>query len=184
MNHHEQVPIWGYINLQLLYQIHCSEKKGESHKTTITELIDLTSNHIGSEIPLSEFWAPINVGTIFSFLYSVIVVPKEIYGDEDNPFFDEFPIKISELFKSVSIGRDKLDSNFSILRFLRNSISHVNYSVDSNDGSTIEMWNKKRNDAINIKVTTDIDLLSNFGVRISNYYTSTHLANKRMESND
>jgi len=169
MKHTIDIPQWSYINFQVLYQIQKMQEKGTLEKVQLSDVIDKTTYHIGCKPPLKDFWTPINAGSIFSFLYSAIVVPKELFAKSDNDFFNQIRIDEFQLFNEIIKGEEKLTSSYEIMRFLRNSISHVNYET-YNDFDVL-MWNFNYQKEKDIEVKTDIHKLANFGVYISKIYS-------------
>ncbi|MEM7548448.1 MAG: hypothetical protein AAF363_02155 [Bacteroidota bacterium] len=169
MNHQEQIPVWGYINFQLLYQIHLAQQSNTSDTTTISDLLENTNSHINSNIPLKTFNSPINSGAIFSFLYSLLVVPKELFNRENLDFFIGFDFELADYFEIIS-GIEKIQQREQIFRVLRNSMSHVNYHVDDIDKYSVVMWNESRTGQKNIIVKSNINKLGNFAVELAKYY--------------
>jgi hypothetical protein len=169
MTHQEEIPVWSYINFQLLYQIHQAQQKNMLSTMTISELIENTSKHMGSNIPLLDFYTPINTGSIFSFLYSLLVVPKELFKDEDQSFFADFDFTMTNYFE-IELGQTYLEPKWKLFRILRNSISHVNFLVDQNNKFSIVLWNVNHSGVTDVKLKSDINKLSNFAVEIFKYY--------------
>ncbi|UTW66224.1 hypothetical protein KFE94_16470 [bacterium SCSIO 12643] len=168
----KEIPTWAYINFQLLYQINKAKDNGELSELTVSDLINNTSEHIGSNIPLESFYSPVNSGSVFSFLYSLLVVPKELFKKENYDLFKEFEFKIEDYFEIIK-GRNLITQNFKIFRLLRNSISHVNYEIDTNDKFTVTLWNTN-NGSIDFKLKSDIHRLSNFAVEIAKFYIANN----------
>lgn len=168
MTHEEQIPIWSYIDFQILYQIHIAQQKSQLERKTIAEVIDKASEHIQSNIPLLSFYSPINAGAIFSFLYSILVVPKELYKKDDK-FFDNFYFEIDNYFE-IEAGHNKIADNKGLFRALRNSISHANYLVDKIDLCTVQLWNVNPKGIQDIIIKSDINRLGNFAVECAKYY--------------
>lgn len=183
VDHHEQIPVWGLINFQFLYQVHLAQSEGRANSATVNQLVDAASKHVGCSLPLAEFWSPVNAETVFSFLYSIIVVPKELFSGQSDAFFENFRIDHAEVFRRVDSGSERLGTTLKVIRFLRNSVSHVNYRVVSTDAILVSMWNKNRYGVKDIKVLTDINLLTNFGVRFAKHYADFQAKNKRVEGN-
>lgn len=57
-------------------------REGQTSKLNIEELIKLTSERLGSSPSLESYFDPINSGAIFGFLYTTLVVPKELNNPE------------------------------------------------------------------------------------------------------
>jgi hypothetical protein len=169
MTHQEQIPIWSYINFQLLYQIELARQKNMLSKMTISDLIEKTSKHIVINKPLLDFYTPINSGSIFAFLYSLLVVPKELFKNDKYDFFMDFDFNITDYFE-IEFGQTFLEPKQKLFRVLRNSISHVNYSIDDNDKYRIVLWNVNRNGITEVKLNSDINKLANFAVELAKYY--------------
>lgn len=80
-----------------------------------------------------------NPAYIVSLLYCLIVVPKEIFVDENDldrnttirgqEIAGFFTFKIDEKNHEGKIAKD---DSFQLLRRIRNSLAHVNYEVDEN----------------------------------------------------
>lgn len=80
-----------------------------------------------------------NPAYIVSLLYCLIVVPKEIFVDENDldrnatirgqEIAGFFTFKIDKEDKD---GRNAQGDSFQLLRRIRNSLAHVNYEVDEN----------------------------------------------------
>lgn len=169
MNHQEEIPVWSYINIQLMYQLQIAQQNKELHSITLKELISRTEKHIDSNIQLAEFYKPINSGSVFSFLYSLLVVPKELFKSNDCDFFDDFKFDFDTYF-NMKLGDEKLIANGNLMRILRNAISHVNYKIDQNNGFDLELWNINRRGIRDIEIRTDINKLGNFAVTIFKFY--------------
>lgn len=170
MTHQEEIPVWSYINFQLLYQVHNAQQNQNLESMTIADILKKTSEHIGINKPLTEFYTPINSGTIFSFLYSLLVVPKEIFKN-DNDFFSDFDFTVTDFF-NIEFGSEIIQQKQNLFRILRNAISHVNYRIDDNNKYTVVLWNENRSGKKDIQLHSDINRLSNFAVKLAKYYNT------------
>ncbi|MCB0410545.1 MAG: hypothetical protein KDD29_10025 [Flavobacteriales bacterium] len=169
MSLEKEIPTWSYINFEILYQIHLAKEDNMLSKLTLNDIIKKTSNHIGANISLNEFYSPINSGSIFSFLYSLLVVPKELFTKENYNKFEDFQFEIENYFEII-VGENLITPKYKLFRILRNSISHVNYKIDMENKYSLELWNRNKQGEINVKLKSDINRLSNFAIEIAKFY--------------
>jgi hypothetical protein len=106
----------------------------------------------------------INPAHVASLLYCLIVVPKEVWDPPSN----------DDVYKLIDMCKPKPLDLFTIrtwapptehpvrdfLRHLRNAISHVKFSVDSE--YNFEFWDNKRNGVENYRVVITLDNLAKF----------------------
>ena len=170
MNHENQIPIWGYINFQIFYELHLAIQENQTAILTINELIERTNKRIGSSPPLTSYFGPINSGANFGFLYTTLVVPKELNSLE---YYEGIEIQVNRYFDLDFGNKDLFESNH-FYRILRNSISHVNYKILS-DNNSIRLWNKNKNGQKNIAIKTDLTRQSNFAIELAKYFSKSKL---------
>ncbi|EHK9186472.1 HEPN family nuclease [Vibrio vulnificus] len=98
---------------------------------------------LGFENSEQNEWPFFNPSWGAYLLYCLIVVPKELYElDPEGDFYKELKrknvMRHFEIHAESNSFSDKPDYHF---RSMRNSVSHVNYSLDNSD--LFEMWDHK-----------------------------------------
>lgn len=83
-----------------------------------------------------------NPAYIVSLLYCLIVVPKEIWsGGEADPLYEKISNDSVAKFRLVVPNNNwKKNLRYWLIHYLRNSISHANYSVD--ESMQFVFWNE------------------------------------------
>ncbi|MBX3037259.1 MAG: hypothetical protein KF758_10135 [Anaerolineales bacterium] len=164
----KQIPAWAYIN----FQIFQDAREQGNLKDSISRVEKMYKLPYGSlDIENSAY--------IISLLYCLIVVPKELrYRDGLSKFLEETKLSpITNLF-SISIKPDKFDEDplFELIYHLRNSISHVRFSIDEIDEKRRKFifWDKKHENApINFECSIELPglmmFLSIIGQALANF---------------
>jgi|GEM_PF-4054573 hypothetical protein len=135
------IPIAGLINLQILYEIKLIIDENKKQEITIDKLLERTTERIGLNFNLNDSskYNPINSASLFSFLYSILVVPKQLNEKNGLVIFNKFTIDETKYLEIIK-GAEKIDGKADLFRYLRNSIAHVNYKIEDDD-FTVELWN-------------------------------------------
>jgi hypothetical protein len=154
----EEIPQWSWYNGQFLFKFEDFLKFGKSQIT-----LEQFYNEFISEnnIPVGIYHTK-NQGMVISLLYTLLVVPKEIWEKETTNFnfnYDEYFYTIEGQFT------DTLD----FLRLFRNSISHANFNIEINSSEYI-FWNINNKGLINFKFKSTHEKLGNFLTIIGKYY--------------
>lgn len=156
-NMRDEIPQWSWYNGQFLFKFDeylKSKKKDISLEQFYQDFI--TEN----EIPEGIFHTK-NQGVVISLLYSLLVIPIEIW-ERDNT---NFRFNYSDYFE---ILEGIFNNTNDFLRFFRNSISHANFSINIISAEYI-FWNE-RNGIINFKFKSTHEKLGNFLTLIGKYY--------------
>jgi len=151
------------------------------------------ANGVGGNYPL------INVSHLTGLMYSILVVPKELYtladagGREPNdPLAEELSPAVQELqhqidnlhleqYLDVSVAPQRYLDNppREVLRLLRNAVSHVNYEIQGSPPSwSLRFWNSAGSGATNWKATCTVAQLETLLLSLANalhrYYLGHH----------
>lgn len=104
-----------------------------------------------------------NQGLAISLLYMLLVVPREMWGNQQ-PDRPQFLFETRNLF-TIEVGN--FDTS-KFLRYMRNSISHANFDITTDGQYTF--WNQQNNGAVNFKVKILHSDLFKFITEIGKYY--------------
>ena len=107
-----------------------------------------------------------NTAYIVSLLYCLIVIPKELFIEKEKlPHCIKNNDVVLELFSSIKKdGQFDLDPVFNLLRHIRNSLAHANFSIS--DDSTFTFEDGTFEAVIDIKNIEKF--LSSFGADLAN----------------
>ncbi len=122
-DYRDEIPKLAFINAQIIQQIFPSK----DFEVARQNVISLYKNQGLSEYQFN------NPAYIASLLYCLIVVPKEIWAQSETSSvyrdIDQLePCKLFDINKRPE--NDTSSPTFSLIRHLRNSIAHANFSVD------------------------------------------------------
>ena len=162
-----EITLFNHINFYISYEMY-NHYNRRNKDMIISDILNQAEKNMGINQKLSNFYEFINPGNIFSLLYTSLVIPKELFKDEKQgkDFFINFDIKIEDYF-TIKKGEKFLASNFIFLRKLRNIISHANFKWEENR-KDIKLWDEYNN-KINFKIETDLNKLTNFSLKLSEY---------------
>ena len=163
----EQIPVSAYTNFQVLFDL--QRLIVENPDATVRELIDSTSDRLGLDPPMFDYYRPMNPGALFGFLYATLVVPKEMASSD---YFSGSNIVVSDFFEISAdfIGNQSAENSLNGLdfyRLIRNAISHANFVLI--DNTAVKLWNNNSNGVKTFEIETTVNLLTNFAIAVANY---------------
>ncbi|SCN46484.1 hypothetical protein BAZMOX_258785_0 [methanotrophic endosymbiont of Bathymodiolus azoricus (Menez Gwen)] len=131
----DQISICCAVNSAIMSDARSKKEFIESSKNVVKKLKIVPPKDTNNNV-----WPFFNSSWDAYHLYCLIVVPKELYGlRNDDPFYQK--LKAKKIFRNFNIIKsekspiDNLEYHF---RSLRNSISHVNFSIGNDSSYT--MW--------------------------------------------
>jgi hypothetical protein len=162
-----EITIFNHLNFFILYEMYDSFNR-KNENINISTLLERVEENTGINKNLNEFFEFVNPGTVFSLLYTSLVIPKELFENEElgEEFFKDYNEDFENYF-SIKKGKQFLASKYSFLRKVRNSISHANFSWADNR-SDITLWNNS-NGKINFEIESDLNKITNFCLSLSRY---------------
>jgi len=116
------IPLWNWYNGQFLFQF--DEYLRTKPETSIGEFFKVFL--VNQNIDKLKFFHTKNQGVVSILLYGLLVVPKELWEKTDT----NFKFKTRSHF-DIKLIEERHKSTIEFLRLIRNSVAHVNYSVDS-----------------------------------------------------
>ena len=163
----EQIPVSAYANFQVLFDL--QRLIVENPDATVRQLIETTSDRLGLDPPMLDYYRPMNPGALFGFLYATLVVPKELASTD---YFSGSNIVVRDFFElSLEfIGNQSAENSLDCLdfyRLIRNAISHANFVLI--DNTDVKLWNNNKNGVKTFEIKTNVNLLTNFAIAVSNY---------------
>lgn len=158
MSIRKQIPFWGWFNGSLQHSL--AETLESAPHQSVSEFYSTFKNTQigGQDFPLK------NQALTLGLLYSVLVVPREIWEQDENGGTD-FPFHTEDLF---SVTEGSYDDTWHFLRLIRNSVSHANFEITANGEYTF--WNKQQSGDVNFKVSIMHSDIFNFINELANYY--------------
>ncbi len=143
-NMNKEIPQWSWYNTQFLFSFDEALKKNSN--LTLNEFFtDFKQLHKLENISFHLK----NQGTVISALYSLLVIPREIWESKE-----ELGTSFRFLTKSefcIIEGKDIAQNTWKFLRLMRNAISHAHFEIFI-DKEEYVFWNynpqdpeKKRN---------------------------------------
>jgi len=154
----EEIPQWSWYNGQFLFKFDEYLKNGK-HQTSLEQFYKDFINE--NSIPEGIYHTK-NQGIVISLLYTLLVIPKEIWEKENTSFNFEY----DDYFETIE---GKFHNTLDFLRLIRNSISHANFDVDIKSSEYI-FWNTNKKGLINFKFKSNHEKLGKFLTMIGKYY--------------
>ncbi len=132
-NSRREIPQWTWYNGQFLFQF--DEQLKQNPNKTISEFFNefLTSQGLEN---LSVYHTK-NQGISILLSYGLLVIPKEIWEKAATNFL----FTTRNKFLILQPANNNIDT-LKFLRLLRNSLSHANFAIDTND-QMLTFWNSK-----------------------------------------
>jgi hypothetical protein len=158
-NSRDEIPLWTWYNGQFLFQF----DKQLRNNPNITILEFFTNFLEDQNIQNYNFYHTKNQGTVLLLMYGLIVIPKEIWEKTSTNFM--FATRNKFVFVPPT---DNSIGTLNFLRLLRNSLSHANFSIDT-ENAKLRFWNNN-NTVRNFEVEISFSNLGEFIEEIGKYY--------------
>lgn len=120
-----EIPAHAFLNAQIIQEVRDKSEFKQAIKTVIT-----TGHYKNQGLTEYEFQ---NTAYVVSLLYCLIVVPKELWGEKKkSDIYNEIEKEdVLKLF-NIKSAEQSDKSAFSLIRHLRNAVSHADFNIDSN----------------------------------------------------
>lgn len=148
MDLRHEIPARAFINAQII-----QEAQNNGALSEAINQVPAMPNYQVSGLKEYQFQNP---AYVVSLLYCLIVVPKEVWGnDSEDPLYEQIRNQnfIDKFEVLISNENWNNDPHFWLIHYLRNSIAHANYSI--NNAMEFTFWNRSRTDVVNWKIRVD-----------------------------
>ena len=159
----KEIPQWSWYNGQFLFAIDEVMDSGDDLITVKQFMDEFKQKHGLTNFPFSLK----NQGTVISLLYSLLVVPREIWENKKENG-TAFAFTTRSKF-TISIGQELCSDVWEFLRLMRNSVGHANFSIDTHN-SVYKFWNINPSGNRNFEATISHGDLGEFLSEVGKYY--------------